>query len=498
MKRANALKMNILAGWLGEAVVLLSGLILPRMILVAFGSSCNGLLSSVTQFLGFSTILRAGVGAVTRAALFKPLADGDKNEINKIMAATQSYMHKISFFIGLYIAILAIVYPFVAKGEYSWWYIFSLTFIIGSSTFIDNLVGIKYKILLQADQKYYIEIICAVVSKLASLIISVILINVGQSIHVVKLGAALAMFLSPAMLTLYAKKTYNVDMSIKVSSSIIGQRWDAFAQQMAMIVNSNAGLVMLSLFADLKEVSVYTVHHMVSNIMESVVIAASVGITSTLGNISASGEDENLKKVFRFVEWGCFAACTVIFSISAVMITPFVRIYTSGVVDVNYIRPFFAIMMTAAAFGNCMKRPYQSLIEAVGHFKQTRNSAIIEVVINIVVSFVTFKFFGIIGVAIGSFVGSMYRSVWLSIYCMKNIVRISKFHLLKTHVLYFIIYLIIIFVCTKIAINPLNYFSWVCYAAMVAVIAMVIVIAGSLAFNMNELQYLKNKITKRI
>ena len=43
MKRANALKMNILAGWLGEAVVLLTGLILPRMILVAFGSSCNGL-----------------------------------------------------------------------------------------------------------------------------------------------------------------------------------------------------------------------------------------------------------------------------------------------------------------------------------------------------------------------------------------------------------------------------------------------------------------------
>jgi len=494
MGRAKALTKNILAGWMGEAVALISGLILPRMILVAFGSSCNGLLSSITQFLGFSTLLRAGVGAVTRAALFKPLADGDKNEINKIMAATQSYMRKISFFIGLYIAILAVVYPFVAKGEYNWWYIFTLTFIIGSSTFIDNLVGVKYKILLQADQKYYIEILCNVISKIASLVVSVLLIKFGQSIHVVKMGAALSLFLNPLIITIYARKTYNIDYSVKTDNKIMSQRWDAFAQQMAIVLNSNVGLTLLSLFADLKEISVYTVHYMVSNIMESVVVATSVGVTSTLGNIAAKGEVKHLRKVFLLVEWGYFAACTVIFSVTAVMITPFIRIYTSGVVDVNYIRPFFGIMMATAAFGNCMKRPYQSLVEAVGHFKQTRNSAIIEVVINVVVSFVMFRFLGIIGVAIGSFVGSLYRSVYLAIYSAKNIIKISKLHLLKTYVPYFVIYAIIVIVFNKIVGVPHNYFSWVCYAILVGVIALAIVAAGSLLFHRKELQYLKSKI----
>lgn len=496
MGRANSLKKNMLAGWLGELVTMVSGLILPRLILVAFGSSCNGLLNSIAQFLGFSTLLRAGVGAVTRAALFKPLADGDKNKIDKIMAATQSYMLKISFFVGLYIAILAVVYPFVAKGEYSWWYIFTLTFIIGSSTFIDNLVGVKYKILLQADQKYYIEILCVVASKIVSLIVSVMLIKLGFSVHTVKIGAALSLLLNPILITIYAKKTYNIDFSIKADSSVIGQRWDAFAQQMAIIVNSNVGLTMLSLLVNLKEISVYTVHYMVSHIMESVFVATSIGITSAFGNIIAKDEGENLKKVFLFIEWGLFAVCAVFFAVTAVMITPFIRIYTSGVVDINYIRPVFAIMMSTAAMATCMRRPYQTLIEAAGHFKQTRNGAIVEVIINILVSLIMIRLFGIIGVAIGAFVASFFRSVQLAIYSLKNIINIPKYHLFKSYILYFVTYLIIVGVCNKIIDIPtsLNYFSWACYAVIVMVIAVLMVAAVSFVFNRNELIYLKNKI----
>ncbi len=500
MGRASALRKNMLAGWASEVVALISGLILPRLILLTFGSSCNGLLSSIVQFLGFSTLLRAGVGAVTRAALFKPLADNDKGEIDKIMVATQSYMYKISFFVGLYIVILAVVYPFVARGEYSFWYTFSLMLIIGSSTFIDNLVGIKYKILLQADQKYYIETLAVIISQIASLVVSYILIEIGQSIHVVKIGAAFAMLLNPLFVTVYAKKHYNLDFNVKVKSDVISQRWDAFAQQMAIIVNTNVGLTILSLFVHLKEISVYTVHYMVSHNMEKIVVATVTGISSTFGNIIAKNEEENLKKVFCFIEWGLFAVCSVIFSVTAVMITSFVRIYTSGIVDVNYIRPVFAVAMSTVAMANCMRRPYQTLVEAAGHFKQTRNGAILEVIINIVVSLVMLHFFGIIGVAIGSFAGSVFRSVQLAIYAMKHIIKLPKFHLFKTYVLYFLTYILIIFVANCVISIPqtLNYLSWACYAVLVTIIAVVIVAIISVIFSREELIYLKTRMMQKI
>ncbi len=499
MGRAKALKKNMLAGWTSEIVSLVSGLIIPRLILVTFGSSCNGMLSAIIQFLGFSTLLRAGVGAVTRAALFKPLADNDKKKISEIVSATQGYMNKIAFFIGLYIVILAVVYPFAAKGDYSWWHVFTLTLIIGSATFIDNLVGIKYKILLQADQKFYVETICVIISQLASLIVSVILIKCGQSIHVVKIGAALAMFLNPLIITIYTKKNYELDLSVKAESNIISQRWDAFAQQMAIIVNSNVGLTLLSFFVHLGEISVYTVHYMVSHNMEKVVVATITGITSTFGNIIAKNEEENLKKVFCFIEWGLFAICSVLFAVTAVMLTPFIRIYTSGVSDVNYIRPVFAIAISTVAMANCMRRPYQTLVEAAGHFKSTRNGAIAEVMINIAVSLVGLYFFGIIGVALGSIVGSLFRSVQLALYAKKHIIKLPKFHLAKTYFLYIATFLLIVLACNKFISIPdnLNYFTWAGYAVYVGVIALIVVAVVSIIFNREQLVYLKNRITKK-
>ena len=94
-KRARALKLNTLSTLVLEFVTLISGLIMPRLILSYFGSTSNGLVSSITQFLGFSTILRAGLGGAIRAALYRPIEQNDIEGISSIMAATERHMNKI-------------------------------------------------------------------------------------------------------------------------------------------------------------------------------------------------------------------------------------------------------------------------------------------------------------------------------------------------------------------------------------------------------------------
>jgi len=133
--RAKALKFNMLAGWLSEIFALISGLVLPRLMITTFGSATNGMVSSIGQFLGFTVILRAGLGAVTRAALYKPLAQKDDKAVSEIMAATQSFMRKVAMIILCYILGIAVVYPFVANGDFSYGTMFSMVLIVGSVTF---------------------------------------------------------------------------------------------------------------------------------------------------------------------------------------------------------------------------------------------------------------------------------------------------------------------------------------------------------------------------
>jgi len=498
MNRAKALKLNMLTGWLSELVTLITGLILPRLILTTFGSSYNGLVGAIGQYMGFTTVLRAGLGAVTRAALFKPLADNDQDKISSIIASTNIFMRKVSLMILGYVVLFAILFPFLTTGEYGWFETFAMVLIIGSVVIIENCFAIKYKILLQADQKYYVQTLSIVLSRILSFIVTVILIKLGYNMHMVKLGAAIAALTDPLWLSIYVKKHYKIDKNAKPDNSAIKQRWDAFTQQIAVVVNGNVDLVLMSFFVQLKEISVYTVHSMVTINIQKLITSMINGINATFGNMIAHKEEENLKNTFLFIEWGLFAACALVFSVTSVMLTPFIGIYTDSVTDVNYIRPVFAFAMTLVAMMNCMRLPYQMLTEAAGHFKQTRNASIWEVFVNIGVSLVMLYYFGIIGVIIGTFVAAVIRTAQFALYSFKHILNFPVWYLAKSYLLYFATFILITWIFRSVpTMEMTGYLQWIMYAAIVGMTAFVIVAIVSLIFNREQVLYLKRRFEKK-
>ncbi|MBQ7522820.1 MAG: sugar isomerase, partial [Clostridia bacterium] len=126
---------NGVAGIVYEICLIICGLILPRMILSAFGSRYNGITQSISQFLSFVTLFRAGVGAVTKAALYKPLANNDNLTISRIIRATEIFMRRVALLFVAGLAILAIVYPLLVNKEFELLFAATLVLIIGFSTF---------------------------------------------------------------------------------------------------------------------------------------------------------------------------------------------------------------------------------------------------------------------------------------------------------------------------------------------------------------------------
>ena len=88
MRSKKAIK-NIISSLLQQLTVIICGLILPRAIIGTYGSNVNGLISSITQFLSYITLLEAGIGTVIKSVLYKPIANKDKNQIEKILKSAQ-------------------------------------------------------------------------------------------------------------------------------------------------------------------------------------------------------------------------------------------------------------------------------------------------------------------------------------------------------------------------------------------------------------------------
>lgn len=362
--------------------------------------------------------------------------------------------------------------------------------------------GLTYQLLLQADQRHCVISFVQIGTTILNTILAAILIKFGAGIRVVKLGSAFAFSLNPIIINFYARKIYKIDKTIAPNTDAIKDRWDCFGLQVANFVNSNTDMFLLTVFTNVREVSVYTVYYMVTNGIRKLFLTFVNGIGSAFGNMFAKNEEENIRKNLLLFEQITFFIGNILFSVTLVMILSFVNIYTKGITDVNYIRPGFAYILVIATLFGVYRIPYQSIVEAVGHFKQTRNGAFFEAGMNIVLSVILVRRYGLVGVAIGTLAATVFRTFQYCIYLSKNLIKRSVWILIKRLLLSALTFSVIIGICYCLRFHqPNGYVQWILQAVPVLLIATIICLLIELVFYRQDLKNstvkIKNAIFKR-
>ena len=205
-------KKNLVTALFFQCVTMLSGLILPRIIISTFGSEINGLLSSITQFLSFISLLEGGLGAVVLAELYKPIEENNNEKINSILNSCQTFFTNLSLIFMIYTVILGIVYGWMFREKYSFCFVCSLVFILSFTTLAQYLFSITYKLLLQAQQKIYIVNTVSAITVIVNLFLSIILIYIFPEIHAIKLGSAVVFLLQPLIFKYCIEKKYRKEI----------------------------------------------------------------------------------------------------------------------------------------------------------------------------------------------------------------------------------------------------------------------------------------------
>ncbi len=415
--------MNTAVFGLYQAVHFICGLILPRYMLSCFGSDYNGVISSITQFLNFITVLQFGIAGSTRFALYKVLAEKNMNGISGIVNATEKYMRKIGIVLLAYIGILAVIYPYIASTSLPAFETGLLVVIVGASSFSQYFFGITYQILLTADQRLYVYHIIATVATVLNTVFAIVLMKTGSNIFIVKAVSSLIFVLVPIILAAYVRKNYKIDKSVPPDKIALKNRWDVMWHSIANIIHENTDLVVLTVFTDTKVVSVYTVYYLVINGLYKILSIFTGSLEGAFGNMFAKKEKETAYKNLELYEFFMCVFVSVVFSCALVLIIPFVKIYTKEISDVNYIEPLFAVVAVIAQMVMCLRQPYLTIVRAAGHYKQTKNGAIAEACLNIILSVILTRFYGIVGVAIGTLAANSFRTLQFAYYLKNNILH---------------------------------------------------------------------------
>jgi hypothetical protein len=238
----NKFKANTIGSMLDQLVVILCGLIIPRLILTSFGSEVNGLVNSITQFLGLITFLELGTGAVVKSALYKPLAENNIESISKIVRVAKRFFNILGGILAVYVVILIFVFPHINQSNFSFAFTALLIGAISIGSFAQYFFGIVDTSIITANQRgylyYFVNIFCLVLN----VVLVYFLIKFGYSIQIVKFVSSIIFLIRPIVLHIYTRRHFKIDKNIEYDNSVIPQRWNGVAQHIAAIVLENTDI----------------------------------------------------------------------------------------------------------------------------------------------------------------------------------------------------------------------------------------------------------------
>lgn len=463
---------NVFFGMLGQLISIALGIIIPRLVLVSLGSESNGLLSSVNQALVYLNLLEAGIGTATLQALYKPVAEFDIQNINHIMSATNRYYKKVGTWYFIATVVLALIFPVVVDSELSYFTILAVVFLSGMSQVVNFFFQGKYRILMQVEGKSYILTNLGTIVNVFTSISKIVLLLQGYDIVALQFMYFVFNLAQMLYITLYIKKNYSwLDLTVIPNYEAISQKNSVLIHQISGLIFQNTDVLILTVACGLKTVSVYSMYVMLFGMIGTAISTINGGVSFAMGQ-AYNTDKKKFNILYNAFETYNMSLTFSLYCVANIFILPFLKLYTAGVTDVNYVDPLLPYLFIATYLLSNGRSAAQRVIEYAGHFKLTQNRSIIESAINITVSLIGVMNFGIYGVLCGTIAALLYRTNDMIAYASKKLLHRSPLRTYFKWGINMLLYVLFIIMFSNIysKIELSNYFILVINAAIVCVI----------------------------
>ncbi|MBE6585788.1 MAG: hypothetical protein E7645_04580 [Ruminococcaceae bacterium] len=497
-KRMRRAKINALSTLLAQLISTTVGIVIPWIMIDHFGSEAYGATTSIASFLSYISLFEGGIGRVARGALYGPLAAGDEEQISQIYLAIKRFFSVIGLaFVG-YTIVLAVVYYDIADVTvFDRKYVFALVLVIALSKVAEYMWGISNITLLNAHQRQYIVNSVTMLSNILNLLAITILVSFGSDILWVKLASSMVFLIKPLVFTIYVKSHYTIKKS--KTRAVLKNKATGIAQHIAYVVQNSTDVLILTVCSDLKFVAVYSVYHLITFSLRNIVTSFTGGMEAVFGDMIAKGEQEELIATYEKYKLILTVLVIAFFGTAAILILPFVKLYTAGTTDANYTQPMFAFLMVMAEALNCLTWPCFNLTIAGNKLRESRIGAYGEAAINVGVSLALVFWNPLVGIAIGTLAAVLFKSIFYIVFSGKKVLCISVPRMIANAIVVSGILMAVsaigMAVIQNFALN--SYLLWIvagfCTFTVVAVIAL---LSGLLLYP-SIFQNMKNRFLKR-
>lgn len=485
-------------------LLLILGFFSRRIFIECLGTELTGLNTTATNLLGFINLAELGIGTAVSFCLYKPLEQYNYNEVNEIVSVQGWLYRRVAVAVAVGAIILMAFFPLIFDDiDFPLWYAYGSfgVYLLGA------LLGyyFNYKqIVLIANQDEYKVTYC--IQGVRSIKIIIQIVGIGylnfdysfwiltEFVTAITTCIALNLVIKKSYKWLEPKLTLGKQLIEKHSIIISKTKQLIFHRLGAYVLKETSPLIIFA-FASLTIVTIYGNYLMLAMNIIMLIGAAANGLTASIGNLVAEGDEEKIWLFYKKYMVGRFWLASIVCFCFYNLAHDFISVWIGSQYMVDNIT---LLMLTIFAFISTT-RINDEFLSVYGLFQDIW-APIVELTLNIGLSILFGYIWGLPGI-----VGGVVISLLLIVCCWKPYFLFTRGFKRKIRDYIFLLIKVLFATAISITISQIIKYQFITYTInnildwiIVAAITLVCVVVISGIVFMIVDNYFKGLIIKVI
>lgn len=405
---------NIIFSLMAYFLQVVLGFFVRRYFIYIFGTEYLGLNSLFTNVISILSLVELGFGTALVFAMYKPMADGDKEKVRQLL----QFYRKSYIIIGLVIGsiglcVLPFMHYFQAKAPSVDIDLYIVYLIYLFNTVVSYFFAYR-RSLLYVNQRNDIESKVGILCQILSTILQLGVLTFVKDYYVYVCISVFSTILSNTLIYSITQKKYS-DLVIKPQSSLDKATKKQINKNIfAMLMHKIGGTAVCStdsliiyLMFDALTLGKYSNYLLITASVTAIINIFLNSIRGSVGNSIASESVEKnyflFKKLNYIYLWIVSFCAIAIFCLS----NPFIDIVLNkGGGDLTF-DLYMTALIALSFFMQCTRYMVCVFKECKGLFYEDRFRPLFEAIINLVVSIVLAHYIGLAGVIIGTIASAL-------------------------------------------------------------------------------------------
>lgn len=401
---------NILLTFIGRTVF-------NRML----GEQCLGINTVFTQTLTVLSLAELGFGSAIIYSMYKPLADGDEAKLKALMELyKKAYLIVAAVITLLSLPLIPFLYV-LTKGEDGGQNLTIIYLLYVLNTVVTYLYAYKRSIII-ADQNMHIVTLYQYILTSIQQIVQVVFLYWTKSFILYLVIQIIVNFLINYLISKkaeemypYLKKKEKTQLDSETKNTIFRNIKAMFMHRVGDVAMNSTDSLILSAFTGVVNAGFYGNYKLILSAINGILSQIFNSVVASVGNMGAKESTEKIHSTYlaiNFIGFWIYSFCTIcLFT----LLNPFITIWMG---EGSLFSIGVVFLMCANFYMTGMRRATLIFRDAMGLFWYDRYKAIVECVMNLILSIVFVQKIGIAGIFFGTILSMAFVSAWVEPYIL--------------------------------------------------------------------------------